>query len=354
MRICKICKKEKLISENLGICIECIRENPKEAINFSKQIHKKIRENFNLPSFTPKSEKGIECNICNNKCVIDIGQKGYCGLRENINGILKSKTSTDYGVFDFYYDPIPTNCCAEWFCGAEKDGKGKYNLAVFFYGCSFNCLFCQNYSHKFIEKGKIFKTHQIINYANRQEVYCICFFGGSPEPQLPFVIKFSEEILIKKKIRICFEWNGCGNENLVRKIGEIALKSKGIIKFDLKAFDENLNIVLTGVSNKKTLENFKLIAQEFLKKADYPLLTATTLLVPGYIDQIEVEKIAKFISSLSPEIPYSLLIFHPEFYMNDLPITPSKTVFKCYETAKKYLKNVNIGNFHLLKWETSH
>ncbi|MFN4227999.1 MAG: radical SAM protein [Candidatus Ratteibacteria bacterium] len=347
MVFCKICKKEKFISENLGICIECIRENPKQAINISKQVHKKIRESFKLSPFVPKSKNGIECNICDNKCVIGVDEKGYCGLKENIDGVLKSKVSSDYGVLDFYYDPIPTNCCAEWFCSAEKEGKGKYNLAVFFYGCSFDCLFCQNYSHKFIERGKIIKIEQLINYADREDVYCVCFFGGSPEPQLPFVIKFSEEILIKRKIRICFEWNGCGNEIFVRKIGEIALKSKGIIKFDLKAFDENLNIVLTGLSNKKTLENFKIIGG-LLKKADYPLLTATTLLVPGYIDEIEIEKIAKFISTLNPEIPYSLLIFYPEFYMNDLPITPKETVFKCYETAKKYLKNVNIGNLHLL------
>jgi len=34
--------------------------------------------------------------------------------------------------------------------------------------------------------------------------------------------------------------------------------------------------------------------------------------------------------------------------MNDLPITHKEIVFKCYERAKKYLKNVHIGNIHLL------
>ncbi|HOK57275.1 MAG TPA: radical SAM protein, partial [bacterium] len=221
-------------------------------------------------------------------------------------------------------------------------------LAVFFYGCSFDCLFCQNYSHKYIEKGKILSIENLLKWAIDDRVYCICFFGGSPEPQFPFIINFCEELMKKRKIRICFEWNGSGNEDFVRKIGEIALKSKGIIKFDLKAFDENLNIVLTGVSNKKTYQNFKLIAKEFLKKADYPLLTATTLLVPYYIDEIEVEKISKFISDLSHEIPYSLLIFYPEFYLKDLPVTPKETLYKCYNIAKKYLKKLHIGNLHLL------
>lgn len=345
---CRICGKERLISKNLPICIECIRENGEKAVIFSNQIHKKVRESFNLPFLPPESKNGIKCNLCANQCIMGKGEKGYCGLRENIDGVLKSKVDSEKGVFEYYYDPIPTNCCASWFCNADKEGKGKYNLAVFFYGCSFNCLFCQNYTHKYIENQPILPFNQLLNCSNSKKVYCVCFFGGSPEPHMPFVIKFSEEILKIRDIRICFEWNGSGNENFVRKIGEIALRSKGIIKFDLKAFDEKLNIVLTGVSNKRTYENFKLIGDEFLPKADYPLLTATTLLVPGYIDEIEVEKIASFISKINPEIPYSLLVFYPEFYLNDLPVTPKEIVFRCYEKAKKYLKNVHIGNLHLI------
>ncbi|HID17306.1 TPA: radical SAM protein, partial [Candidatus Bathyarchaeota archaeon] len=79
-----------------------------------------------------------------------------------------------------------------------------------------------------------------------------------------------------------------------------------------------------------------------------PVLTATTLLVPGYVDELEVKRIAEFIASLNPEIPYSLLVFHPDFAMRDLPVTPKEQAFKCYRTAKKFLKNVNIGNLHLL------
>jgi len=43
------------------------------------------------------------------------------------------------------------------------------------------------------------------------------------------------------------------------------------------------------------------------------VLNATTLLVSHYVDEHEVEKLAEFITSLDPEIPYSLLIFHPDY-----------------------------------------
>jgi pyruvate formate lyase activating enzyme len=91
-----------------------------------------------------------------------------------------------------------------------------------------------------------------------------------------------------------------------------------------------------------------MIARQYFEHSVPPVLTATTLLVPFYVDEKEVEEIAKFIANLNPEIPYSLLVFHPDFYMRDLPITPREQVKHCYEAAKKYLDNVNIGNQQLL------
>ena len=72
------------------------------------------------------------------------------------------------------------------------------------------------------------------------------------------------------------------------------------------------------------------------------------MLVPYYVDKIEVESIVKFISEINPDIPYSLLVFHPDFYMRDLPITPKSQVYESYEIAKKHLSKVKIGNEHLL------
>lgn len=73
------------------------------------------------------------------------------------------------------------------------------------------------------------------------------------------------------------------------------------------------------------------------------------MLVPGYVDELEVENIAKFISSLSEDIPYSLLVFYPCYEMSDLPVTPLKQVVECYTIAKRYLENVRVGNLHLLE-----
>lgn len=337
---CVICgNNNRVVSSYLGVCLSCIRNKSEKALVKTKQVHENIRKGYNLPPDPPDDINGIQCSICANECKIGEGKKGYCGLRRNQNGRIIQPIG---GVLFTYYDLLPTNCCASWFCPGSKEVG--YNLSVFPFGCSFDCIFCQNYEHKFIEMGDCVTEEILVHMA--EKAICICVFGGTPEPQLPFLLKASEKILENMQIRICWEWNGTGNSKLVKKAAEYSCNSDGVIKFDLKAFDRNLNIALTGRPNDRTLQNFRMISENFQKK---DLLTATTLLVPGYIDTKEIEGIVRFISDLNPDIPYSLLAFHPDFKMNDMPVTDRKTAFECYKVAKKYLNNVNIGNIHILK-----
>ena len=66
-------------------------------------------------------------------------------------------------------------------------------------------------------------------------------------------------------------------------------------------------------------------------------------------DEQEIGAIADFIADLDVDIPYSLLAFHPQFYMSDLPVTSKDHAERCYQAARDAgLKNVRIGNTHLL------
>jgi pyruvate formate lyase activating enzyme len=110
-----------------------------------------------------------------------------------------------------------------------------------------------------------------------------------------------------------------------------------------------LHIALTGITNRKTLDNFARAAKELSRRPAPPLLVASTLLVPGYIDEQEVASIAAFLAALDPEIPYTLLGFHPHFYLSDLPRTPATLARKCLISAREAgLSRVKIGNDHLL------
>lgn len=364
---CKICGlKSPLISSYLGVCVRCIRENPRESLKIALEAHRNAREQYKLPSQPCKTQNGIRCGVCSNDCIMGNGEVGFCGLRWVENGQLKSYVDKNKALLYYYLDPHVTNCCSAWFCPAgtgtgypryayiNGPEYGYYNLAIFFYGCNFNCLFCQNYSHKNLEEAHIVTVEELVRTTlSNTHISCWCFFGGSPEPQLPFAVNASRSIIERlhggRILRICFEWNGCGNKTLVSEACEISLKTGGNIKFDLKAFSNSLSIALSGVSNRTAFENFKLLYDRFyMDRPDIPVLTATTLLVPGYVDAEEVEGIAKFLADLNPKIPYSLLIFYPNYLMSDLPITPIDQIVECYRVARKYLKMVHIGNLHLI------
>ena len=132
-------------------------------------------------------------------------------------------------------------------------------------------------------------------------------------------------------------------------MAQLSLNSGGCIKFDLKAWNEGIHHALCGVTNKKTLENFRILSSWTPKRPDPPFLIASTLLVPGYVDEREVGEIADFIAHLNPEIPYSLLAFYPQFYLQDLPTTSRSHALRCKDRAEAAgLKRVNVGNIHLL------
>ncbi len=373
MGTCKFCgKKDKLISQVLQVCRDCIINGDWDIIKpHLHSVHTEVRKLVDLPSDPPKVERNVKlkCNFCINECRLSADDTSYCGLRN----IQKKETgelpypSKSKGYIHGYIDANPTNCCNSWFCPAGSSSGypeysnykgpeyGTYSYAAFLYGCTFDCLFCQNSSHKNFSKKHLFEAEFLANQIVKNEkITCLCYFGGTPESQLPFSINLAELILEKiekdRIMRICWEWNGSGRRDLVEKCMEIAIKSGGNIKFDLKSFNKKLNLALCGISNSRTLENFKFLAENYFgtRKDNMPEMSGCTLMVPGYTNHEEVEHIAKFIREINPKIPYSLLIFHGDYQMRDLPITPRKQAMKCLEVAQKYLEKVNLGNKFLL------
>jgi pyruvate formate lyase activating enzyme len=323
---------------------------------------------FELPDTIPRTESGIQCKVCANECRIPPGSIGYCGLRSNQNGRLVQKVSATKGLMHYYLDPHITNCCGSYFCpggtGAgypewAKKSRPEYgysNLAVFFYGCSLDCLFCQNVSHKQIAQGTAVHLNDFLSIIDQNsKITCICYFGGSPEPQLPFAIHTMEQCKTRfpdRLLRQCFEMNGQGNSRLVKRMGKLVEESGGIVKFDLKAHSDGVYQALCGIPKKAAYDNFTMLADSFtFDDRDYPPLMATTLLVPHYVDEFEVTKIAQFLKSLNkPSIEYSLLIFHPRHLMRDLPVTPLDQAQRCYDAVKRELgKAPHVGNIGLLR-----
>ncbi|MFX1286525.1 MAG: radical SAM protein [Promethearchaeota archaeon] len=365
---CQICNiKPPILAASLGICSECVKNYPEEAIEWSRISHGKNRAKWDLMPDIPNGFGGQQCRICSNECLIGLGESGYCGIRKNVNGHLESIAGKNKALLHTYLDPIPTNCCSTYFCpGGTEAGypqfsyhkgpeRGYYNLACFLYGCNFSCLGCQNDQHRAVKTAEIYTFDKFVSkIQNNPKISCICWFGGSPEPQLSWALRASRrarDIALDRILRVCWEWNGAGNPKLVQNAVALSFVTGGNAKFDLKYFSPTLSLVLSGVSNEQSFKNFEICFNKFYhERKENPVLTATTLLVPSYVDKEEVSNIAQFLASLDKSIPYSLLVFHPDSFLMDLPVTPLRQVKECYEAATKHLENVHIGNKHLIGW----
>lgn len=237
---CEVCgKSQEDISGYLKVCRNCRKEGSEKAMKLVYEAHSKARAKIGLPAIPPKDPKGVKCDLCGNECQIPEGKIGYCGLSKNVKGKLKREIGTkELGLIYSYRDPHPTNCVAAPFCaGGTGAGYPKYskskagpeygylNASLFLGTCCSHCLYCQNTNwHRMIkEKRETMKTDELVNWMlsegkftphlsqdkqsnnlseeqqplnNRKKsggFTCMCWFGGTSEPQMPFVYAVSKK-----------------------------------------------------------------------------------------------------------------------------------------------------------------
>lgn len=362
---CRICGQQvEGAGSGLGVCAHCIVHDWERARPLVDAIHRKSRARFQLPEEVPQVRIGAQCRLCHHQCRMTQGQWGYCGVRTGDMESLR-RDGRLVAAVSYYHDPLPTNCVADWVCAggtgvgyphfsmAKGPEVGWYNLAVFFEACNFNCLYCQNWTFKReTPAGKPRLAVEEMLPAVTERTSCICFFGGDPVPQLPFALRFSKEAVKARSgriLRVCWETNGSMHSSWLRPMVQLSLESGGCIKVDLKAWDPHIHRALCGTDNRQVLENFTQLSQWVPMRPDPPLLIASTLLVPGYVGEGEVSRLARFIAHLNPDIPYALLGFAPQFVLNDFPTTSKAEAEACLEAARRAgLRRVRLANRHLL------
>jgi len=351
---CRKCSTtETPVNNAIGFCRSCLLQGNSSIKEHLTSSHAKLRQLSGLPSHPPRAEGGPVCQICARSCQPAPGEKGYCGLRKNQAGKINNLAGIPArGLLEYYYDPLPTNCVSDFVCPVKKKDplyQRKSNLAVFYGACVLNCHFCQNWHYRSLTESlkPLYSASELAGKVD-DSTACICFFGGDPAPQVPHAIATVRRALKRKPdLTICWETSGLLRKVFLQKMITYSLLNDGTIKFDLKAFNREIYYALTGADNKAVLDNFRLCAKVGREK-NVTLAVASTLLVPGYIEAEEVFAIASFIADQDPNIPYSLLGFHPSFQMQDLPPTSRRQAEACYQAAREAgLKRIKLGNTHL-------
>ena len=270
------------------------------------------------------------CNYCHHHCLLQEGKTGFCRVRTLQEG---KNICGNYGfITSLALDPIEKKPLNRFY-------PGTWILSMGSYGCNLRCPFCQNFS---------------ISQNGRDAFSPVV---ATPEQ----LVAKSAELKSRNNIGIAFTYNEPllswefirdagrmvhenGQKNVVVTNGnfsvEIAENLAGIVdayNIDLKGFTSEWYRKLGG-----DLEMAKAFITEAVKNSHVEL---TTLIVPGENDTPEeMESIARWIASLSPDIPLHVSKFFPRWNMVDRNETPAGRVYRLAEVAKNYLQFVYTGN----------
>ncbi len=126
----------------------------------------------------------------------------------------------------------------------------------------------------------------------------------------------------------------CHNIILTNGLKAISLENIDEVIFSIKAFSEELHLDYTGRSNKDILYNFTVVYSSGKR------LQAETVLIPGYIDAAEIERIAMFVASVDNDIPFRIDAYFP---VGDNPwrAATAQEVEKATRLAGKHLSKIN-------------
>ena len=282
--------------------------------------------------YTADEEDTVDCHLCSHRCHIAPGKRGFCRVRENRRGTLYTHS---YGrLIARHMDPIEKKPLYHFLPGTRA-----YSIAT--PGCNFRCSFCQNWQISQVDSTPVF---QQIEYTPPEDVVQAALEGGArsiaytyTEPTIFMEYALDcAELAREEGLGNCFVTNGYQTPEA---IGAMA----GLIdaaNVDLKAFSEEFYRHYCKSSLEPVLESIRNMHEAGIH------VEVTTLVVPDQNDsKEELRGIAEFLAGVSPDIPWHISRFHPDYQESDIPATPMETMERAAEAGEQAgLHYVYLGN----------
>ena len=103
------------------------------------------------------------------------------------------------------------------------------------------------------------------------------------------------------------------------------------INVDLKAWSDTFYRQVCGTRLQPVLRNIEHIA-----KQTNIWIEITTLLIPGLNDdEGELREMAAWLAGVSPDLPWHISAFHPDYQLLDRPPTPHRTLVRAGRSARR-------------------
>jgi pyruvate formate lyase activating enzyme len=269
--------------------------------------------------YQPAEQGKVLCGLCHHRCRIAEGGRGRCGVRENRGGKLFSLV---YGrLVAENIDPIEKKPMFHFLPGSRS-----YSIATV--GCNFGCLHCQNYQisqYPHLNHGQISGVGRspasVVEQAKRAGCASISYTYVEPTIFYEFAYDCAQ-LARQQGIKNVFVSNGYMTAEALRHIAPVL----DGINIDLKAFSADFYQKICKARLEPVLENIRLCHELGI------LVEVTTLVIPGHNDSDgELRAIARFLRSVSINIPWHVSGFYPTYKMLDRPATPAETLIRARE-----------------------
>lgn len=276
----------------------------------------------------------VRCLACGHRCVVLPGRRGVCQVRFHDGDSLRAPWGY---VAALQADPIEKKPFSHILPGAIA-------LTFGMLGCDFRCDYCQNWltsqamrnpaSNAAINLIRQVTPDEIVATARR--VGAQVLVSSYNEPLI--TCEWAVDVFKKAKdagLLCAFVSNG----NATLEALEYLSPWLDAYKVDLKAMRQETYRQLGG-SLKHVLAT---IEQAY---AIGLWVEIVTLVVPGLNDSNdELWDTARFISGVSPDIPWHVSAFHPDYRMTDRGFTPAESLVRAAEIGHEAgLRYIYAGN----------
>jgi pyruvate formate lyase activating enzyme len=287
-----------------------------------------------------KDKKSVRCYACGHRCLIKAGGRGICKVRYNENGVLR----VPHGyVAALQVDPIEKK-------PFNHIEPGALALSFGMLGCDFHCSYCQNWDiSQFGRDEDAGRNPQAISPADLVEM-AIAYGARTVastynEPLITSEWAVSVFQLAKRAgLRTLYISNGNATPEVIAYLRPWL----DGYKIDLKTMQDKQYRKLGGVL-QNVLDTIKLTKESGL------WVEVVTLVVPGFNDSSEeLWDAARFLAGVSPDIPWHVTAFHPDYRMTDPPRTTSDILLRAAEIGTEAgLHFVYAGNIpgRVGEWE---
>ncbi len=275
--------------------------------------------------------RDVQCMVCPNRCYLTPGDRSVCRSKVNIGGKLYS---TAYGnPCAVHVDPIEKKPLSHFYPATPV-----FSIAAA--GCNFRCLNCQNWeiSQRKPEEVSHYELFppDVVKITKEKNIPSIAYTYSEPISYYEYMYD-TARLASAEGIKNVLVSNGYIN----RKPLEDLARYLDAANVNLKSYDDDIYRRLNGGRLRPVLNTFKLLHEKAV------WFEMTTLVVPGYVDDLDMTKrmCGWILKELGPDYPLHFLRFFPRYKLNRLPATPIKTLELLRDVAlKEGIHYVYLGN----------